>query len=73
MTTWRAVDGAWYGPYSSGDTATVPSDDADWLVSKNVATLGEPEPEPDAFPLEYIVIIVVIIIAVIAIVLYMRR
>jgi peptide/nickel transport system substrate-binding protein len=73
MTTWRAIDGLWYGPFNAGDTATVPADDAEWLVGQNVATLGEPEPEPDAFPLEYIVIIVVIIIAVIAIVLYMRR
>jgi peptide/nickel transport system substrate-binding protein len=73
MTTWRAVDGNWYGPYNSGDTATVPSDDADWLVSKNVATTEEPEPEPTGFPLEYIAIIVVIIIIVLALVFYMRR
>jgi len=73
MTTWRAIDGSWYGPYNAGDTATVPADDAEWLVGKNVATVGEPEPEPDAFPVEYIAIIIVIIIIVIALVFYMRR
>lgn len=71
MTKWRAIDGVWYGPFSSGDTATVPLDDAEWLVSKAVAEIGEPtEPPPAGFPLEYVAIIIVVAgIVVVAIIL----
>ena len=74
VSEWRGIDGTWFGPFSSGDTAVVPLDDAEWLVRNEWATIGEVGP-PGPTPIDwtpYVIGAVVVAIVVIAIVIAVR-
>jgi len=41
----RGIDQTWYGPFKSGDSAIIPTDDAGYLMSKGKASLTPPAPQ----------------------------
>lgn len=40
----RGVDLTWYGPFKAGDAQRIPSDDADFQISKGYASYTPPTP-----------------------------